>query len=84
MIAYILVVPTPWFRVTDANGSAQLRDLPTGSYNVEVWQPRLKNSSERPRQQIAVKAGTKVNFQLDLKPDFRLRRSPADSGDGYR
>lgn len=84
MIAYILVVPTPWFRVTDANGSAQLRDLPTGSYNVEVWQPRLKNSSARPRQQIAVKAGTKVNFQLDLKPDFRLRRSPADSGDGYR
>ncbi len=84
MIAYVLVVPTPWFRVTDANGSAQLRDLPTGSYNVEVWQPRLKNSSARPRQQIAVKAGTKVNFQLDLKPDFRLRRSPADSGDGYR
>lgn len=84
MIAYILVVPTPWFRVTDANGSAQLRDLPTGSYNVEVWQPRLRNSSKRPRQQISVKAGTKVNFQLDLKPDFRLRRSPADSGDGYR
>ncbi len=84
MIAYILVVPTPCFRVTDVNGSAQLRDLPTGSYNVEVWQPRLRNSSERPRQQIAVKAGTKVNFQFDLKPDFRLRRSPADSGDGYR
>ncbi len=84
MIAFILVVPTPWFRVTDANGSAQLRDLPTGSYNVEVWQPRLRNSSEQSRQQVAVKAGTKVNFQLELKPDFRLRRSPADSGDGYR
>lgn len=84
MIAYIVVVPTPWFRITDSSGAAQLRDLPAGSYDVEVWQPRLKNSSDRPRQRVAVKADATVSFQLDLKPDFRLRRSPADSGDGYR
>ncbi len=85
MIAYILVVPTPWFRVTDSNGAAQLRDLPAGSYDVEVWQPRLKNSSVQPRQRVAVNADIPLSFRLDLKPDFRLRRSPADSaGDGYR
>ena len=81
MIAYILVVPTPWFAVTDANGEARLRGLPAAC-DVEVWQPRLKNSSDRPRQRVA--GGAAANFQLDLKPDFRLRRSPADSGDGYR
>ncbi len=84
MIAYILVVPTPWFAVTDGKGEAQLRGLPAGAYDVEVWQPRLKNASERPRQRITARAGEAVNFQLDLKPDFRMRRSPADSGDGYR
>lgn len=84
MIAYILVVPTPWFRVTDASGTAQLRDLPAGNYDVEIWQPRLKNSSSRPRQRIALQTDAAVNFQVDLKPDFRLRRSPADSNDGYR
>ena len=84
MIAYILVVPTPWFRVTDSNGAAQLRDLPAGTYDLEVWQPRLKNSSDRPRQRVAIKADVALSFRLDLKPDFRLRRGPADSGDGYR
>jgi len=85
MIAYILVVPTPWFRVTDSTGAAQLRGLPAGSYDVEVWQPRLKNSSNQPRQRVALNADVPLSFRLDLKPDFRLRRSPADStGDSYR
>lgn len=85
MIAYILVVPTPWFVVSGPNGEGSLRDLPAGSYDLEIWQPRLKNPSAQPRQRAVVKAGdTQVNFQLDLKPDFRLRRSPSDSGDGYR
>ena len=84
MIAYILVVPTPWFSVTGASGEAQLNDLPAGTYDLEIWQPRLKNSSSRPRQRAVVKADSRVSFQLDLKPDCGLRRSPADSGDGYR
>jgi len=89
MIAYILVVPTPWFGVTGPSGEARLRDLPAGSYDLEVWQPRLKNSSNRPRQRAVVKVDSSVSFQLDLKPDFRLRSSPTpadsdDSDDGYR
>lgn len=82
MIAYVLVVPTPWFAVTNAKGEAQLRGLPAGGCDLEVWQPRMKNPSGRPRQRVAGKGS--ASFQLDLKPDFRLRRSPADSGDGYR
>jgi plastocyanin len=85
MIAYILVVPTPWFTVIGPNGEGTLRDLPAGTYDLEIWQPRLKNTSSRPRQRTTVTAADiQVNFQLDLKPDFRLRRSPADSGEGYR
>jgi plastocyanin len=84
MIAYILVAPTPWFTVIGPGGEGTLRDLPAGTYDLEVWQPRLKNASSRPRQRVIVKADSKVNFQLDLKPDFRLRRSPADAGEGYR
>ena len=83
MIAYILVVPTPWFAVTDANGEARLSGLPAAC-DVEVWQPRLKNSSDRSRQRVALEKAAAVSFQLDLKPDFRLRRSPSDSRDGYR
>ncbi len=84
MVAYILVVPTPWFSVTDVAGELRLQNLPAGTYDVEVWQPRLKNSSSRPRQRVVLKTDASINFQLDLKPDFRLRRSPTDSADGYR
>lgn len=82
MIGYILVVPTPWFTVTGADGEAKLRDLPAGTYDLEIWQPRLRDPSSRPRQRATVDAN--ISFQLDLRPDFRLRRSPADSSDGYR
>jgi plastocyanin len=82
MIAYILVVPTPWFSVTGVDGTATLHDLPAGTYDLESWQPRLRDSSSRPRQRATADAS--ISFQLDLKPDFRLRRSPTDSSDGYR
>jgi plastocyanin len=81
MIGYILVVPTPWFTVTGADGEAKLRDLPAGTYDLEIWQPRLKDPSSRPHQRATADAN--ISFQLDLKPDFRLRRSPADSSDSY-
>lgn len=84
MIAYILVVPTPWFAVSGSDGGTQIRGLPAGAYQVEVWQPRLKNPSARSRQPVTVKGSSQLSFALDLKPDFRARRSPADSGDGYR
>ena len=84
MIAYILVAPTPWFIVIGPSGQGTLRDLPAGTYDLEIWQPRLKNASSRLRQRVILKEDSKVTFQLDLKPDFRLRRSPADSGEGYR
>ncbi len=32
MVAYILVVPTPWFSVTDAAGESRLQNLPAGTY----------------------------------------------------
>jgi len=84
MIGYILVVPTPWFAITGGDGTARLRDLPAGTYDLEVWQPRLRNPAARSRQRITTGAQNSATFQLELKPELRLRRSPADAGDGYR
>ena len=42
MIAYIAVVPTPHFGRTDATGTARLRDLPAGSYEVRAWHPQQR------------------------------------------
>ncbi|CAN5624072.1 hypothetical protein BH20VER1_BH20VER1_17880 [soil metagenome] len=84
MIGYVLVVPTPWFALTGADGAARLRNLPAGAYDVEVWQPRLRQPAARTRQRVTIGEQSSTSFQVDLKPEVRLRRSPTDSSDGYR
>jgi plastocyanin len=42
MVAFIRVVDTPYAAKTDANGLAQLRDLPAGGASLHVWRPYLK------------------------------------------
>jgi plastocyanin len=44
MIGYIVVVETPHFGTTDAQGTVTLPDVPAGSYQVQVWSPRLDPS----------------------------------------
>ncbi|HYU26358.1 MAG TPA: methylamine utilization protein [Thermoanaerobaculia bacterium] len=42
MSAYIVVVDTPYFEKTAANGRAALRDLEPGRYTVHVWAPEMR------------------------------------------
>jgi hypothetical protein len=41
MSAVIVVVTTPYFMVTDANGTFAMDSLPPGNYRVDVWHERL-------------------------------------------
>jgi plastocyanin len=85
MIAYVAVLPTPYFQVTGTEGHASLNNIPAGSYTVEVWQPSLKGTPEKFAQHVDLGGGTKqLSFTLDLKPDFRGRRAPGLSTGGYR
>jgi hypothetical protein len=86
MIAYVAVLPTPYFQVTSQNGRALLKNLSPGDYTVLVWQPSLKSTPESLAQQVALSAaGSKeLTFTLDLKADFRAKRAPATSTGGYR
>src|SRR3954452_9067958 len=75
MIAYVAVLPTPYFQLTGTEGRASLNNIPAGSYTVEVWQPSLKGTPEKFAQHVDLAGGTKqLSFTLDLKPDFRGRR----------
>jgi plastocyanin len=86
MVAYVAVLPTPYFQVTGKDGRAALRDLPAARYTVEVWHPSLRGSPDRSAQ--SVELGTHpappLAFALDLKPDFRANRAPDLSTGGYR
>ncbi len=86
MIAYVAVLPTPYFQVTGNEGRALLKDLPGGQYTVEVWQPSLKGAPEKFAQHVdlAANGAKQLLFSLDMKPDLRAKRAPALSTGGYR
>jgi plastocyanin len=41
MNAFILVLPNPYFTLSDENGNYFIRDIPTGTYKVKAWFARL-------------------------------------------
>lgn len=81
MVAYLLVVPTPWFGKAAADGAIRL-EAPAGRYRLEVWHPRL---SAPLAQEVALAEGAPValEFSLKLKPDRRIRRAPDGQKGGY-
>jgi plastocyanin len=85
MIAYVAVLPTPYFQVTRQDGRAVLKDLPAGQYTVQVWHPALKGQPEALAQRLDVGSGTKsLLFTLPLKHDVRAKRAPGLTTGGYR
>lgn len=85
MVAYVAVLPTPYFQVTGADGRTNLRGVPSGQYTVQVWHPSLRGSPEKTAQHAEIGDGSKeLLFTLDLKPDFRAKRAPGLSTGGYR
>jgi len=85
MIAYVAVLPTPYFQVTRQDGRAMLKDLPTGQYMMQVWHPALKGRPEALAQRIDVGGATKsLLFTLPLKSDVRAKRAPGLTTGGYR
>ncbi|MBI2813913.1 MAG: methylamine utilization protein [Opitutae bacterium] len=82
MLAYIVVVPTPWFAKTDAAGLATLA-APAGRYRLELWHPRLAALVTQEITLGAAEAATR-DFTLTLKADKRIRRGGATKTGGYR
>ena len=46
MSAYVLVAPTPYFAVTDADGSYKIANLPDGQYTASAWHEGTKVQSK--------------------------------------
>lgn len=69
MIAYIHVVPTPYFAKTDAAGKAALDGLLPGKYLLKAWHYELPASAPIPEQPIDYTgAELSATFKLNLQP----------------
>ena len=80
MIAYIAVVPTPHFARTDASGTARLRDLPAGSYEVRAWHPQQRVSlvPHLLALDAAANAQAAFTFVFDVVPRKAKFKPPLD------
>jgi plastocyanin len=61
MEGFIVVVPTPWFAVTDKTGAYAIKDLPDGAYTVKVWHPKFKLEVGKP---VTVAGATVADFAM--------------------
>lgn len=60
MRAYIGVVEHPYFAVTGADGSFEIRNLPPGDYTLTAWQEKL--GEQKQQVHVAPSAAAAVNF----------------------
>lgn len=83
MSAYIYVVDSPFFALTNSRGRVEL-EIPAGRYEIRVWHPRLKNPDPDKPQKIAIQAGQQATLEvgLELKKSFRPMRAPFNGPDG--
>jgi plastocyanin len=62
MSGYVVVVPTPYFGVTDSDGAFEIKNVPAGKYTLTTWSEDGKPTT----QAVEVGAGT-ATIELTVK-----------------
>lgn len=85
MSAYVLVVDTPFYALTDEQGSTVIKDLPVGDYEIEVWDKQLRGPASRTRTSLTVAEGGEnhLDFTIKQKKLWRPHRAPTMDNMGY-
>ncbi|MDQ2778743.1 MAG: methylamine utilization protein [Pseudomonadota bacterium] len=67
MVAWIVVVETPYFGMTNAQGTVRLEGVPAGNFHLRTWHPGLAPGAPVLDQALAVPAaGSKLSVKLPL------------------
>ncbi|MBI5891004.1 MAG: methylamine utilization protein [Nitrosomonadales bacterium] len=85
MLGYIYVADTPFYGKSAKDGKTHIVDVPPGDYSVRVWHPDMKGSEESTSRKATVDATavTTMEWQLTLKPVFRIPRVSGGAGSAY-
>ena len=62
MSGYVVVVPTPYFAVTNKGGEFEIKDVPAGKYTLKSW-----SEDGKPTTQAVDVSGGSANVELTVK-----------------
>lgn len=80
MVAYVLVVDTPHFAKTGADGRARIANVPPGAYRLKLWHPRL--SPDLPARELKIgKDAVRLSLQAAVPPRPPHTKPPLDQLD---
>jgi len=77
MVAWLLIVDTPWFVRTNAAGRANLKNLPAGSYDLMAWHPGVAEPVATGALELAEDASVDRRIALAAAEVPRLSPAPA-------
>jgi plastocyanin len=67
MVAWVVVVETPYFAVSDARGTVHLDNVPVGTYRLRTWHPGLQPGAPAADEALTVGAsGAAATVKLPL------------------
>jgi plastocyanin len=67
MLAWVVVVETPYYGLTAAAGKVKLDNVPPGNYKLRTWHPELPPGAAAPEQALVVPAaGATLTVQMAL------------------
>jgi plastocyanin len=77
MEAYVLIVDSPYFAKSGADGRAVIAGVPAGHYRLRLWHPQQKMAQPLRELELA-DGGATLKLVLDVKPRERKPRIETD------
>lgn len=76
MLGYVVVVDTPWFAKTGADGTATV-EAPAGHYTLKLWHPRQDANTPSVSEPVTLGSGTvQRQYVLKLHPAELTNKPP--------
>jgi plastocyanin len=84
MLGYVVVLDTPYFAVSEADGRARIEDVPAGEYRLEAWHARATDPRDRLETRIELAPGaTSASWELRFAKPLLPARDQAPGLAGY-
>jgi plastocyanin len=80
MIAYAFVTESPWAVLTGSDGRAIIAEVPAGSYEAQVWHPKLPPGRAIPSLRASLSGDTtRLSVNIKLLPASTMSRGHGGS-----